>query len=387
MYDAQRGEKVYNDKKENVEKCEVFRMKTINSEKKVGPATLKDISERLNISATSVHRALSGKEGISDSLRELILATAEEMGYEKNYVASSIKRKTIRIAAVLPQDQGLYFQHIWRGLRNYANDARALNVEVEEYVCTDEQHQAELIKKIADAGPAKYAGVITFCYANISKIVFQLLRLLSMNICTILIDDELNEIEGIYSIPANAKVLGEVAAEFGSLITPDNGTVLVSQGRTDSHLLVNKINAFREYLEEHKPGLKVVEVPGFSRKPEMDEMVYRGIFQALKDHPDTVLYYALTSADNRYVVRAVEELGLQQQVAVIATDLNSESAEYLREGRVKAVINQGAYAKGFASMNLMIDCVVKHLDAPQRFNCPIDVVLKSNLSFYESVNR
>ena len=55
-----------------------------NTEKKVAPATLKDISARLNISATSVHRALTGKEGISDSLRELILTTAREMGYEKN---------------------------------------------------------------------------------------------------------------------------------------------------------------------------------------------------------------------------------------------------------------------------------------------------------------
>lgn len=362
-------------------------MKTINPEKKVGPATLKDISERLNISATSVHRALTGKDGVSNSLRELILETAREMGYEKNYVASSIKRKTIRIAAILPQDQGLYFQHIWRGLRNYANDARALNVEVEEFVCADEQHQADLIKKIADAGPSKYAGVITFCYANISMILFQLLRLLSMNICTILIDDELNEIDGIYSIPANAKVLGEVAAEFGALITPETGTVLVSQGRTDSHILVNKIRAFREYLTENKPGLTVKEVPGFSRKPEMDELVHQSILQTLKDNPDTVLYYALTSADNRYVVGAVEELGLQDRVSVIATDLNEESAAFLRRGAVKAVINQGAYAKGYASMSLMIDCVVKHLDAPKCFNCPIDVVLKSNLSFYEGTNR
>ena len=362
-------------------------MMTENNEKKVAPATLKDISARLNISATSVHRALTGKEGISDSLRELILATAQEMGYEKNYVASSIKRKAIRIAVILPRDQGLYFQHIWRGLRQNADDVRALNVEVEEYVCNDENHQAEQVKMIADAGPGKYAGVITFCYANSSKMLYQILRLLSMNICTVLIDDELNEIEGVHSIPANAKVLGEVAAEFGAMITPEQGTVLVSQGRTDSHILVNKIKAFRDYMAAHKPGVQVKEVPGFSRKPEMDDLVYQSIRQALMDHPDTVLYYALTSADNKYVVRAVEELGLQHQVSIIATDLNRESAQYLRDGKVKAVINQGAYAKGVASMNLMIDCVVKHQEAPQRFNCPIDVVLKSNLRFYEGKNK
>lgn len=362
-------------------------MKTINPDKNVAPATLKDIAARLNISATSVHRALTGKEGISSSLRELILTTAKEMGYEKNYVASSIKRKAIRIAVILPQDQGLYYQHIWRGLRNNADDARALNVEVEEYICTDEDHQAELVKMIADTGPGKYAGVITFCYANTSKILFQLLRLLSMNICTVLIDDELNEIDGIYSIPANVKVIGEVAAEFGCLIAPERGTVLVSQGRTDSHILVNKIKAFRDYITANSPGLTVKEVSGFSRKPEMDELVYRSILESLRDNPDTVLYYALTSADNKYVVRAVEELGMQDQVAIIATDLNKESAGMLRRGEVKAVINQGAYAKGGAAINMMVDSVVKHQDMPRRLNCPIDVVLRSNLSFYESTNR
>ena len=145
---------------------------------------------RLNISATSVHRALTGKDGISDSLRQKILETAREMGYEKNYVASSIKRKTIRIAAVLPQDHGLYYQHIWKGLRNYANDVRALNVEVEEFICNNETQQDEIVKQIADAGPSKYAGVITFCFTNTDRVLmYQLMRLQSMNICTVLIDD------------------------------------------------------------------------------------------------------------------------------------------------------------------------------------------------------
>ena len=362
-------------------------MKTINNGKIVSSATIKDISAKLNVSTTSVHRALTGKEGVSDSLRELILNTAREMGYEKNYVASSIKRKTIRIAAILPQDQGLYYQHIWRGLRNFADQMRALNVEVDEYVCHDEQHQAELVKMVADEGSKKYSGIITFCYVNTSKIQFQLLRLISMGIKVVLIDEEEEILDGVYIIPANARTLGQVAAEFAALITPETGTVLVSQGRTDSHILVNKRLAFEEYLSHEKPGLMIKEVPGFSRKLEMDEVVYQGVLQTLKSNPDTVLYYALTSADNHHAVRAVEELGWQSQVSIIITDLNNESAAYLRRGAAKAIINQGAYAKGYASMETMMDCVVKHIDPPQRFDCPIDVVLKSNLSFYERSNR
>ena len=42
--------------------------------------TIKDIAEKLNISSVSVHRALAGKEGVSEKLRAQILQTAKEMG-------------------------------------------------------------------------------------------------------------------------------------------------------------------------------------------------------------------------------------------------------------------------------------------------------------------
>ena len=353
-----------------------------NRDKSTGLVTIKDISAKLNISATSVHRALTGKDGVGEALREQILSTAEEMGYERNYVASSIKRKLIRIAVVLPQDRGLYYKHIWRGIRNIAKEARVLNVEVEEFVCSDEIHQAEILKKIADAGQKQYAGVITFCFTNLTKTLYQLIRLTSMGVCTVLIDDEECEVDEIHSISANAVMLGEIAAEFGTLITPDSGTVLISEGRKDSQILAKKVKSFISYFQQKKPGMNVIPVSGFSRKPETDAEVYQNVTQALKNNPDTVLYYALTSADNRHVVDAVHNMGMEKQVRIIATDLNEESAEYLLKNKVNAVINQGAYAKGEAAMNIALDCLVKHQKAPSRVDCPIDVVLKSNLKFF-----
>lgn len=44
--------------------------------------TMRDIAKKLNISAVSVSKALSGKDGVSDNMRELITKTALEMGYE-----------------------------------------------------------------------------------------------------------------------------------------------------------------------------------------------------------------------------------------------------------------------------------------------------------------
>lgn len=352
-----------------------------------GPITIKDISARLNVSTTSVHRALSGKEGVGSSLRKQILETAKEMGYEINYAASSIKRATRHIAAVLPEDDGLYFDFIWRGFRAMAKEARGLNIEIEEFACRDEQHQYELLKQIADAGSEEYAGVVTFSYTRTPKVLLQLQRLVAQKIVTIVIDDELREPEGLYCIPANEKVLGRVAGELIEMIAPKEGTILVSGGRPDSKIHMNKVQSFIDYLEEKDSNLSVQVVKGYSNRPETDEIVCEALKEALQQYPDVVACYALTSHDNALIAKAVRETGRKGEVLIVGTDLSETTSRLLRDGELKAVINQSAYMKGYSGLGILVDCIIKHMDPPQRVDCPIDIVLQGNLSFYERSNN
>ena len=46
-------------------------------------ATLKDLAARLGVSTTTIHRALTGKPGISDQLRTTIQNLAVEMNYQQ----------------------------------------------------------------------------------------------------------------------------------------------------------------------------------------------------------------------------------------------------------------------------------------------------------------
>ena len=58
-------------------------------------ATLKDIAHTLGVSTTTVHRALNGKQGVSDEVSLQIRQLAAQMGYKTNYMASALKRKDI----------------------------------------------------------------------------------------------------------------------------------------------------------------------------------------------------------------------------------------------------------------------------------------------------
>lgn len=348
--------------------------------------TLKDISEELHVSVTTVHRAISGKEGISDALRERILQTADEMGYKFNYAASSIKRAPRRVAAILPDDEKLYYHYIWKGLRDMAEEARTLNMELEEFVCRDEQHEYELLRQIADTGSSRYAGVVAFSYTRATNVLLQLQRLVAQNIVTVVIDDEIKEPEGLYHVPSNEKVVGKLAGELIAMITPESGTVFVSVGRTDSKIHVNKLQSFTQYLQENKKGLTVQKVEGYQYCTGENTEKVPTIREALDSCSDAVACFAQTSKDNKLMVDVIREQGLIGRVPIIGTDLNESSAEMLRRGELKAIINQGAYKKGYAALEVLVNRIVKQTAPRQRVDCPIDIVLQENLNFYESLN-
>ena len=63
--------------------------------------TIKDIALAAGISVNSVSRALRGKSDISERTRQIVLQKAEELGYVKNIIASSLRSKSTMTIAVL----------------------------------------------------------------------------------------------------------------------------------------------------------------------------------------------------------------------------------------------------------------------------------------------
>jgi len=347
--------------------------------------TIKDISEKLNISITSVHRALQGKEGVSDELREKIQKLADEMGYAPNYAAASMKRKKLKIAVVLPVDEGersFYYDYIWEGIQDYSSTLKVLNVELENCSVNNEEEQYIQLKRIADIGVQEYAGVLTFSFTRRANVLMQMQRLVAQDIKTVVIDDDLKEPEGVFCIPPNEKAIGEVAGEFISLVTPEKGTVLVSGGRDDSKVHKNKIESFKKHLQQNSPGLRIEVIPAYSNLLGKENTLYQELVKALKEIDDVVAVYALTSNDNLPIVEALEDCGKLAAVKIVGSDINEETEALLINGRLHAVINQGAYAKGYMGLQILSDYIVKRIVPEARHYCTIDIVLKGNIMFY-----
>lgn len=81
---------------------------------------MQDIADKLNISKNSVSRALSGKSGISDSTRQLVVNKAIEIGY--NYNENKPKDTTVKhyalIASCFALSRKEFFGQIYLSIEN-----------------------------------------------------------------------------------------------------------------------------------------------------------------------------------------------------------------------------------------------------------------------------
>ncbi len=78
--------------------------------------TIRDIAEMLDLSTATVSMTLAGKGRISAEVRDRILTTAKEMGYQSNKSGCVLGMKSITIGIFIPRTPEAVQMHIKRGI-------------------------------------------------------------------------------------------------------------------------------------------------------------------------------------------------------------------------------------------------------------------------------
>jgi LacI family repressor for deo operon, udp, cdd, tsx, nupC, and nupG len=79
--------------------------------------TIYDIARKLNITASSVSRALNNSSHVNENTKQLIIKTAAEMNYKPNTMASNLRKgKSQTIGVVVPRINQNFFANIIAGI-------------------------------------------------------------------------------------------------------------------------------------------------------------------------------------------------------------------------------------------------------------------------------
>jgi len=86
---------------------------------------LKDIAKRANVSLSSVCRALQGKSNISQNTKDNIKQIAEELGYQPNAIARSLRlKKSNVLGVIIPDNSNPYFASLLKGIETTARNRK-----------------------------------------------------------------------------------------------------------------------------------------------------------------------------------------------------------------------------------------------------------------------
>ena len=103
--------------------------------------TIKDIAKALNISTSTVSRALQGHYAISAETKKLVLECAEKLNYRPNPAALSLKeRKTLSIGIIVCEIANSFFSQVINGVESLASE-KGYNVIISQ---THESYDREV---------------------------------------------------------------------------------------------------------------------------------------------------------------------------------------------------------------------------------------------------
>ncbi|MEO5995844.1 MAG: LacI family DNA-binding transcriptional regulator [Chitinophagaceae bacterium] len=96
---------------------------TADEENSIAKITIHDIARKLNITASTVSRALNGHPGISDATKKIVEQTAKNLNYQRNNIASSLRLgKSKIIGVIIPSLEINFFSSVLHGIEKISRE-------------------------------------------------------------------------------------------------------------------------------------------------------------------------------------------------------------------------------------------------------------------------
>jgi len=120
----------------------------------VKPASLKDIAARLGLSIATVSRALQDNPAISLHTRQMVMQTAREMNYSKNFIANSLRSGQLPVIGVIvPHGVTLFYSSVLDGIELEAGKAGYAVISMNSNESYEREcHNVENMKQLHVAG-------------------------------------------------------------------------------------------------------------------------------------------------------------------------------------------------------------------------------------------
>ena len=347
--------------------------------------TLKDISEATGYSSISIHRAVHGKAGVSEKAREEILKVVKEMGYEINYAASALKRKTLNIAFITPRPRSDedYYDHMIAGCKKGIKEFENLNFNVEFFLYdieeTPEENELKIINQIL-CKDVVFEGIVLLPITTSLEMKNATEKLILKGSKVVLLDNDFPDLNRLCCVASKSFVTGQVVGELIELMNFQKGKIVIAAGEKDSRVHLENLNGFKDYLSMIRSNLEIIEVFNI---PELNTQ--RRIEQLLDDNNDIVAMYSVRETNTIDLCNAVINKNKVGKIKLIGSDLIPINRKMLIDGVLSVIVNKAPVERGYNSIKILLDNLVKKNKSDFDFiTIQTMVILRNNIKNNEN---
>lgn len=340
--------------------------------------TIYDIAARLGISTATVNRALTGKPRVKEETRQLVLRTAEEMGFRPNSLARSLARRRLRFAAVGFTSFPEFHNAFLDGVRDAGTELADFNISVDCFAYdqgpSDTREAVDYLnatlRGIADAG---YDGVLVL---GRTVEAFEYLR--EKNVCVATVVNDIGDSAlRRFNICCKSRVAGRMAAELIYRMMPDRQRpVAIASGFPNFVVHRETEQGFCEQMA-HTP-LNMAQV---IYNHDNADIAYENTSRLLREIPGLGAVY-VNSFNYTGVIRAVQESGRAGDLLLITSDICADLKDLIREGTVAASIFQNQFEQGRLGLHKMYELLANGAATEDIIAIDPQIVMYSNLIIF-----
>ncbi len=339
---------------------------------KKNPATLSDIAKQLNISVSTVSRALHDHPAISKSTKKRVVNLAKKLDYQPNLLALSLlNNKTYTIGIIVPEITSYFFSSVINGFQDLVNDTQyRLIISQSEESFEKEKKILEALSKVRVDGFLISPTSETHDAHHFNKLVESGTPLVifdrdceGFNADKVLVDDYDGAFQAVeYLIKTGCRRIAHITG-------PSN--LSISKHRMNGYL-----DALKKHTIQVDPEL-IFNVSGFS--PEYGVEATKAMLK-LKQLPDAI--FAINDGIAIGAMYVIKEAGIQipDQISVVGFDDEPHSSYFIPP---LTSVWQPVYDMGILSARILLNKLQSHkLTASPRYE-----LLKPELIVRESSKK
>lgn len=312
--------------------------------------TLSDLARIAGVGVATVDRVLNDRGGVSPAMTKKVLDAARSAGL--NRILPEEHRHPWQIEVILSGSDAFFFRQLAQDFQSLAEALGYRRVRLQRTFFSEtapEKLAAHIL-----AASEKRDGLIVFAHEH-PAIYQALCQCKALNVPVVTLVTDLPDAARLCHVGINQLKAGRTAGLMMGSMQPRAGEVVMISGRVDYRAHRQRIEGFREVLQQRFPQLRLREV--LTGQDER-ERISRLLEAVLARSNDIVGVYN-TGLGNSEIAQALARHRLERSVIYITHELYPTTRRLLQREMLTLTLDQNAQRHAQLALNLLLQHLEK----------------------------